>query len=172
MLSLREVRAKHREPLRFAVVGGISFAITTSLNYGLKITVLNRNPVTALVIGVLVATIFSYVASREWSFDTRGGRERQHEAALFFLISAIALGLNALPMWISRYVLDLQVPNVSLFTQEVADFVSGMIVGTLLGTLFRWWGLKKWVFPQAGAGPKMVRGARRDVPGIRGDKAA
>jgi putative flippase GtrA len=172
MLSLRELRIKHRELLRFAVVGGISFAITTSLNYALKITVLNRNPVTALIIGVLVATIFSYVASREWSFDTRGGRERPHEAGLFFLISAIALGLNALPMWISRYVLDLQVPNVSLFTQEVADFVSGMIVGTLLGTLFRWWGLKKWVFPQAGAGPKIVRGTPRGVPGIRGDKAA
>jgi putative flippase GtrA len=172
MLSLRELRVKHRELLRFAVVGGISFAITTSLNYALKITVLNRNPVTALIIGVLVATIFSYVASREWSFDTRGGRERPHEAGLFFLISAIALGLNALPMWISRYVLDLQVPNVSLFTQEVADFVSGMIVGTLLGTLFRWWGLKKWVFPQAGAGPKIVRGTPRGVPGIRGDKAA
>jgi putative flippase GtrA len=172
MPSLRGLRAKHRELLRFGVVGGISFAITTSLNYALKLTVLNRNPVTALIIGVLVATIFSYVASREWSFDTRGGRERQHEAALFFLISAIALGLNALPMWISRYVLDLQVPNVPLLTQEVADFVSGMIVGTLLGSLFRWWGFKKWVFPQQGARPRVVRGERRDETDTRRDKAA
>jgi putative flippase GtrA len=162
----------HREVVRFAVVGGISFAITTSVNYALKVTVLNKNPVTALIIGVLVATVFSYVASREWSFDTRGGRERQHEAALFFLISAISLGLNALPMFLSRYVLQLQVPNVDLLTQEVADFVSGMIIGTLLGTAFRWWGLKKWVFPQAGARPRVVRGSGERDPDIRGDKAA
>src|ERR1700716_1501641 len=101
---MTQLSTKHRELLRFAVVGGIRFAITTSVNYGLKITVLNKNPVTALIIGVLVATVFSYVASREWSFDTRGGRERQHEAALFFLISALSLGLNALPMFVSRYV--------------------------------------------------------------------
>jgi putative flippase GtrA len=169
---MAQLSTKHRELLRFAVVGGISFVITTAVNYGLKITVLNKNPVTALIIGVLVATVFSYVASREWSFDTRGGRERQHEAALFFLISAISLGLNALPMFVSRYVLHLQVPTVDLLTQEVSDFVSGMIVGTLLGTVFRWWALKKWVFPQAGARPKIVRGGGRGDPDIHGDKAA
>ena len=172
MPSLWELPTKHRELLRFAVVGGISFLITTAVNYGLKITVLNKNPVTALIIGVLVATVFSYVASREWSFNTRGGRERQHEAALFFLISAIALGLNALPMFVSRYMFHLQVPNVGLVTQEVADFVSGMIVGTLLGTVFRWWGLKKFVFPQAGARPRVVRGGGRRDSDIHGDKAA
>jgi putative flippase GtrA len=169
---MAQLSTKHRELLRFAVVGGISFVITTSVNYGLKITVLNKNPVTALIIGVLVATVFSYVASREWSFDTRGGRERQHEAALFFLISAISLGLNALPMFVSRYVFDLQVPNVGLLSQEVADFVSGMIIGTLLGTVFRWWALKKWVFPQADARPRIVRGGGRMNPDIHGDKAA
>jgi putative flippase GtrA len=169
---MAQLSTKHRELLRFAVVGGISFVITNAVNYGLKITVLNKNPVTALIIGVLVATVFSYVASREWSFDTRGGRERQHEAALFFLISAISLGLNAVPMFISRYVLHLQVPNVDLLTQEVADFVSGMIIGTLLGTLFRWWGLKKWVFPQAGARPRILRGGGRIDSDIHGDKAA
>jgi len=169
---MAQLSTKHRELLRFAVVGGISFVITTSVNYGLKITVLNKNPVTALIIGVLVATVFSYVASREWSFDTRGGRERQHEAALFFLISAISLGLNALPMFVSRYVLHLQVPNVGLLTQEVADFVSGMIIGTLLGTVFRWWALKKWVFPHADARPRIVRGGGRTDPDIHGDKAA
>jgi hypothetical protein len=64
------------------------------------------------------------------------------------------------------------VPNVDLLTQEVADFVSGMIVGTLLGTAFRWWGLKKWVFPQAGARPRIVRGGSGGDPDIRRDRAA
>ncbi|MDT8909484.1 GtrA family protein [Amycolatopsis sp. PS_44_ISF1] len=169
---MRELLVKHRELMRFAVVGGISFLITTTITYVLKFTVLRTHPVTALIVGVLVATIFSYVANREWSFRTRGGRERAHEAALFFLLSGIALGLNALPQWISRYVLDLQEPQLSLLGQEVADFVSGMILGTLLGTLFRWWAFKKWVFPTEGARLKPVSGAQPGDPDITGRKAA
>ncbi|WP_279403017.1 hypothetical protein [Arthrobacter sp. JCM 19049] len=30
--------------------------------------------------------------------------------------------------------------------QEVADFVAGPIIGTLLGMVFRWWAMKKFVF--------------------------
>lgn len=153
---LRALLSRHRELLKFGVVGGISFLITLTVSYALKLTVLNTKPVTALVIGVLIATIVSYVLNREWSFRTRGGRQRHHEAALFFLISAISMGLNALPMTISRYVLQLRVPEVNLFTQEAADFIGGIVLGTLLGTLFRWWGSKKWVFPHADVRPRTV----------------
>ncbi|WP_328445037.1 GtrA family protein [Amycolatopsis sp. NBC_00438] len=169
---MRELLKKHRELLRFAVVGGISFVITMSVNYGLKFTVLRTHPVTALIIGVLVATIFSYVANREWSFRARGGRERHHEAALFFLISGIALGLNALPQWFSRYVLHLQAPQLSPFGVEVADFVSGIIIGTLLGTAFRWWAFKKWVFPEEAARSVAAAAETADDPDIHGSKAA
>ncbi|MEU4521021.1 GtrA family protein [Amycolatopsis sp. NPDC024027] len=169
---MRELLKKHRELLRFAVVGGISFVITMSIDYGLKFTVLRTHPVTALIVGVLVATIFSYVANREWSFRTRGGRERAHEAALFFLLSGIALGLNALPQWFSRYVLDLQVPRLSPFGVEVADFVSGIVIGTLLGTLFRWWAFKKWVFPDAAGRPRAVPAESAEDPDISDSKAA
>jgi putative flippase GtrA len=158
---LRSVLFKHREMLKFAVVGGICFAVTNVVNYGLKFTILNDKPVTALVIAVLVATIVSYVLNREWSFRTRGGRERHHEAALFFLISGIGLALNAFPLWVSRYMLDLEVPRVSLLVQEVSDFTAGIIIGTLLAMVFRLWAFKKWVFPQAGVRPRVVREERR-----------
>ncbi len=163
---------RHRELLRFAVVGGASFVITMTITYGLKFTVLTDKPVTALMIGVLVATVFSYVANREWSFRTRGGRERAHEATLFFLLSAVALGLNAVPQLVSRYVLQLEQPHVGLLTQEIADFVSGAIIGTLLGTVFRWWSFKKWVFPQADARPRLLRGDGRDASDIPDEPAA
>ena len=38
---------KHRELVKFAVVGGICFLITNVVNYGLKLTVLTEKPVTA-----------------------------------------------------------------------------------------------------------------------------
>ncbi|HWC81253.1 MAG TPA: GtrA family protein [Pseudonocardiaceae bacterium] len=157
---LRSVLFKHREMLKFAVVGGICFVITMVVNYGLKLTVLADKPVTALVIAVIVATIASYILNREWSFRTRGGRERHHEAALFFLISGIGVVLNSLPEYISRYGLELQVPHVSRLVQEVSDFTSGMIIGTLIAMLFRWWAFKKWVFPAENARQARIRRLR------------
>src|SRR5256885_15016192 len=94
---LRSVLFKHRELLKFGVVGGICFVVTVAVNYALKLTILAAKPVTALVFAVVIATIVSYILNREWAFRTRGGRERHHEAALFFLISGIGVGLNSLP---------------------------------------------------------------------------
>ncbi|SMC68822.1 Putative flippase GtrA (transmembrane translocase of bactoprenol-linked glucose) [Lentzea albidocapillata] len=144
---------KHRELLRFALVGGTTFVIDNGVWYALKLTVLTDKVVTAKVIGVLVAIIASYVLSREWSFHTRGGRERHHEAALFFLVSGVAVGINIAPLWLSRHLFGLQAPFVSVMTEEIADFVSGSILGMLLATGFKFWAMRRWVFPDAGARP-------------------
>ncbi|MDN5859827.1 MAG: GtrA family protein [Pseudonocardia sp.] len=143
----RAVAIQHREMIKFGLVGGTTWIIDTAVFLVLKNTVLVEKPLTSKVFAVLVATIASYVLNREWSFRTRGGRERHHEAALFFLISGIGIALYTAPLAVSRYVLDLQVPTVSLFTQELADFVSGQILGVLLGMAFRWWGFRHFVFP-------------------------
>lgn len=145
--SLRGMLIKHRELLKFAVVGGTTFVIDNGIWYLLKLTILESKPVTAKIIAVIIATIVSYVLNREWSFRTRGGRERHHEAALFFLFSGIAVALYSAPLWLSRYWLDLEVPHVSRLVQEVADFTSGSIIGTLLAMFFRFWAFKRWVFP-------------------------
>lgn len=157
---LRSLLLKHRELLKFAFVGGLCFLITLAVNYGLKLTILGTKPVTAQAIAVIIATIVSYILNREWAFRTRGGRERTHEATLFFLISGLGVVLNTLPLWVSRYLLGLEVPHVSLFAQEFADFTSGMIIGTLVAMVFRWWAFKKWVFPTENVRPGRVRRLR------------
>ncbi|WP_116204767.1 GtrA family protein [Amycolatopsis circi] len=144
---LRSVLVKHRELLKFAIVGGTTFLVDNGVWYLLKLSVLESKPTTAKAIAIIVATIVSYVLNREWSFRTRGGRERAHEATLFFVISGVAVVVNLIPLLISRYWLHLEVPNVSRLVQEVADFASGSIIGMLLAMVFRFWGFKKWVFP-------------------------
>jgi putative flippase GtrA len=145
----RDVAIRHRELLKFGMVGGTTWVIDTVVFLLLKNTVLIEKPLTAKIIAVLVATIVSYVLNREWSFRTRGGRERHHEATLFFLVSGIGVAVYTAPLAVSRYLLHLSVPDVSLFTQEVADFVSGQILGVLLGMAFRWWAFRRFVFPDA-----------------------
>ncbi|UQU66595.1 GtrA family protein [Couchioplanes caeruleus] len=149
----RRYLVRHREVLKFLVVGGTCFVITVVVNYALKLTVLHEKPIAALTIATMVATGVSYVLNREWSFKTRGGRQRHHEAILFFGISAVGIVVNDIPMWIARYALDLRVPDVSRLSQEVSDFVAGIILGTLLAMAFRLWAFRRWVFPHADARP-------------------
>ena len=155
----RAIAIKHRELVKFALVGGTTWVIDTAIFLVLKSTVLEPKPLTAKIIAVLMATIVSYVLNREWSFRTRGGRERHHEAALFFLISGVGVAVYSAPLAVSRYVLDLQVPAVSLLSQNVADFVSGQIIGVIVGMAFRWWAFRRFVFPH--------QDVRRQVPNVR-----
>ena len=48
-------------------------------------------------------------------------------------------------------------PRLLATAQKIADFVSGMSLGTLVAMVFRWWAFKKWVFPTEGARPRIVR---------------
>lgn len=148
---------RHGEALRFLVVGGVCFLVTSSVNYLLKLTVLAAKPVTALMIATVLATCLSYVLNREWTFHARGGRRRVSEAALFFGINGIATVINAFPLWVSRYVLDLREPAVSRLVQEGSDLLSGIIAGTALAMAFRLWAYRKWVFPLRSAGPDIGR---------------
>jgi len=157
---LDRIWSKHHEAAKFLLVGGVCFLATTVINYALKLTILHEKPVTALAFATIVSTILSYVLNREWSFRERGGRERRHEAALFFSVSAIGIVLNVIPLGVSRYVFLFRVPEVSRPVQEIADFVSGIVLGTLIAMCFRLWAFKRFVFPQPQA-----RSRRAERPG-------
>lgn len=145
--SLRDLAYRHKELIKFAIVGATTFVIDSGIFYFLKWTVLAEKPVTAKIISGVIAVIASYVLNREWSFKNRGGRERHHEALLFFAVSGIGVMLSNIPLWISSYVLDLRQPNVSFLVENVADFVSAFVIGNILQMAFRFWAMRRWVFP-------------------------
>ncbi|SFF11542.1 Putative flippase GtrA (transmembrane translocase of bactoprenol-linked glucose) [Actinoplanes philippinensis] len=163
-MRLPKIVRRHHEAVKFLLVGGVCFLVTTVINYALKLTVLSDKPVTALALATIIATILSYVLNREWSFRTRGGRERHHEAALFFSVSAVGVVLNSVPLYVSRYVFLLQEPDVSRPVQEIADFVSGIVIGTLIAMCFRLWAFKRFVFPHSDARPHRRRSRGRTGP--------
>ncbi len=144
---------KHRELAKFLVVGGASWAVDTGIFVGLTHTFLPGNPISSKIISGAVSTVFSYVLNREWSFSHRGGRERRHEAALFFLVNGIALALSAIPLAISRYVLQINIHHYAQFTVSVADFISAQVIGIIIGMAFRFWAYRRWVFPDELATP-------------------
>ncbi|MEV6978463.1 GtrA family protein [Kitasatospora sp. NPDC093806] len=140
---LRPALVRHRRLVKFLLVGNGCFALTLLINYGLRLTVLDGKPVLALTFATVAGTAVSYVLNRRWSFRATG---RQREALLFLLVSAVAIGVNDLPLIASRYLLNLREPWVSPFTQELADFLSGMVLGTFVAMLFRFWAMQRWVF--------------------------
>ena len=144
---IRPFFERHHELIKFAIVGATTFIIDSAMFYTLKLTVLEPKPVTAKIIAGIVAVIASYILNREWSFRNRGGRERHHEALLFFAFSGVGVLLSMAPLWFSSYVLHLRVPEVSLTVENIADFVSAYIIGNLLQMAFRFWAFRRWVFP-------------------------
>ncbi len=148
---------RHHELIKFAIVGATTFVIDSAIFYTLKLTILEPKPVTAKVISGIVAVIASYILNREWSFRDRGGRERHHEALLFFAFSGVGVLLSMAPLWFSRYVFDLQVPTVSLTVENIADFLSAYLIGNLMQMAFRFWAFRRWVFPdQMGVGDRAL----------------
>ena len=144
---IRPYAERHHELIKFAIVGATTSSSTRRSSYTLKLTVLEPKPVTAKIIAGIVAVIASYILNREWSFRDRGGRERHHEALLFFGFSGVGVLLSMAPLWFSSYVLQLRVPDVSLTTENIADFISAYIIGNLLQMGFRFWAFRRWVFP-------------------------
>jgi len=148
--ALQPYLLRHHELIKFAIVGGTTFVIDSAIFYTLKLTILEPKPVTAKVIAGIVAVIASYVLNREWSFRDRGGRERHHEALLFFAFSGVGVLLSMAPLWVSSYVLQLRVPTVSLTLENIADFISAYVIGV----------------PALGV-PRPVRAQPREGAGIR-----
>ncbi|MCP9273807.1 GtrA family protein [Mycolicibacterium arenosum] len=164
---IRPFAERHHELIKFAIVGGTTFIIDSAIFFTLKLTILEPKPVTAKIIAGVVAVIASYILNREWSFRDRGGRERHHEALLFFGVSGVGVVLAMAPLWISSYVLMLRVPEVSLLTENVADFVSAYIIGNLLQMGFRFWAFRRWVFPdEFGRNPEKAVEATLTAGGI------
>ncbi|MFC9762532.1 GtrA family protein [Rhodococcus jostii] len=143
----RALALRHHELIKFAIVGGTTMIFDLAIFYSLSLTILEEKPVVAKVLSGILATVLSYILNREWSFKNRGGRERHHEALLFFTISGIGVLLAAAPLWIANNVFDIRASQEDLTTLVVVDFVLNYIIGNLLQMVFRFWALRRFAFP-------------------------
>nr|WP_240977935.1 GtrA family protein [Knoellia sp. DB2414S] len=123
--------------IKFGVVGGVAFIIDVGLFNLLRHTALEDKPSTAKVISAGVATLVAWIGNRMWTFRRRRNRPVHHEALLFFVTNGVALLIGVGVIAFSHYVLDLK----SLSADNVAN-----LIGIALGTLFRFWAYRTFVF--------------------------
>ena len=139
------------EIAKFGTVGAIAFVIDVSLFNILRAGVLSDSPLTAKTISVIVATAFAYVANRNWTYRDRARTGYGRETALFFATNAAALLISWACLAFTHYLLGLD--------SQLADNISGNVIAVGLGTLFRFWVYRTWVFPtedpvvRPGSGP-------------------
>ena len=129
---------------KFGVVGLIALVVDVGLFnlllYASPGEVFSDKPITAKAASVIVATTVSYFLNRIWTFSDRARTGVVREYALFVVLNGIAMLITLGTLWFSHYALGL--------TSPLADNISANIVGLAMGTVFRFWSYRKWVFPE------------------------
>jgi len=127
-----------RELMKFGVVGSVALVVDIGV-FNLVLHATDK-PLTAKTVSTVLATTVAYVGNRNWTFRRRSKSTVRREYALFFLLNAVGLGIALSCLAISHYVLD--------FTSRLADNIAANVIGLGLGTAFRFWSYRRWVFPE------------------------
>ncbi|MCW2614072.1 MAG: GtrA family protein [Frankiales bacterium] len=147
------IRGLFSELAKFGTVGAISFLVDIAV-FNAVLHVLDK-PLTAKVISTLFSATNAFLLNRAWSFKHRQRTSVRREYGLFFVLNVVGLGISLLCLAVSHYVLG--------FESRLADNISANGVGLVLGTMFRFWSYRRFVW----AAPDEVEAASAD-----GDAAA
>ena len=133
------------EILKFCVVGGLGTVIDLG-GAAVLHSAYHVEPLAAKAISVTLATAFTYAGSRFWTFKERENQSVRREAVLFVVLNVVGLLIAEAVIGLVTYVMGLH----SQLEYNAASFI-----GTGLGTIFRFWAYRKWVFldPEAASAP-------------------
>lgn len=128
---------------RFGVVGAVGFVVDTVLFNVLRATVFGpedhqAGPVIAKVISTTVAIFVNWMGNRYWTFRDQRRDVATREGLEFIVVSLGGMAISLGCLGFSHYVLG--------FTSALADNVSGNVIGLVLGTAFRFWLYRVWVY--------------------------
>jgi putative flippase GtrA len=130
-----------RELSKFGTVGGIAFAI----DFAIFNVLLHQGfeSLLAKTISTVLATTVAFAGNRYWTWRHREHANMARQYTLFFLLNGVGLGIGLTCLAISHYGLGAFWPE---FQTPLADNISGQFVGTAVGTLFRFWSYRRFVF--------------------------
>ena len=147
MRIVERLRRLVPEISKFLTVGAVAYVVDVGvfnvLRYASESFLPETKPLTAKVVSTLLATLVAYAGNKNWTYSERDGRKAHHELLLFLASNAVALVIGVGCLAFSHYVLGL--------TSAWADNFSANIVGVGLGTLFRFFAYRKWVFVASAA---------------------
>jgi putative flippase GtrA len=132
------------EGAKFLTVGGVATVVSFVIFNGLVHGYLggpgpmHEQPLWAFVIANTVGMVVSYRGSRSWAFRNRSAVGVAGGRLSFFVINIVSMVIPLGCLSFSRYVLGL--------TDPFADNISANVVGLSLGTLARFWAIRRFIF--------------------------
>jgi putative flippase GtrA len=131
---------------KFGVIGATALVVNMAVFNGYMAAAPSKQ-IFAKVVATVAATIVSYIGNRYWTYRDRDKIDRRREMFFFFLINGVAMVIEVMFVFISKYGLG----QDGALAMNVASYVFGMP----LGMLFRLYCYRTFVFPE-GAEPEVV----------------
>lgn len=126
-----------REVTKFGTVGSVAFVIDKGLYWWLINGPMSDSEVKAQLVSASVATLFSWVANRYWTFRDRRQPNPLRELVMFLLINAIGMLIAGGSIWIAKYPLDID---------GRTELLIAGVFGTVLATVMRFFAYRFLVF--------------------------
>jgi putative flippase GtrA len=124
------------ELMKFGVVGGIGAVIDLGGAAYLHVA-MGIGPMVAKGLSITAATILTYLGSRFWTFRHRVNQHMLRETVLFAVLNVVGLLIAEAVIAFTSY---------GLHMKSAVAYNMASLAGTGLGTIFRYFSYKKWVF--------------------------
>ena len=130
------------EVLTFLVVGGAGYVVdVVAFNALLSMKPFSGwDPSISRVLAMCVAMVVTYAGNRFWTWKGASRHNHRREVLLFALFNVVGLGISVVTLLISHDLMGL--------TSRLADNISANGVRLVLGTAFRFWSYRAFVFGQ------------------------
>ncbi|NUR72262.1 MAG: GtrA family protein [Hamadaea sp.] len=126
------------EALKFGLVGVLNTLINLAVFNALLVGIHDVGRVKANVVATVVATVFAYMMSRYWTFrDRPSDHSTSREFVLFVIFNLIGLGIESALIGTTVYILG---------TNSILAVNIAKVLGLGIGTVFRFWAYRTFVF--------------------------
>jgi putative flippase GtrA len=131
-------RVRHLVPelAKFGIVGATGAVVDlggSAVLYG----TFHFGPLKAKAIALTAACVVTYLGSRFWTFRHRENQPLAREMALFIVLNGIGLLIAEVVIAITAYAVG---------SKDQLAYNTASVIGTGLGTIFRYFAYKRWVF--------------------------
>jgi len=121
------------EGAKFLIVGLVGTIVTFGVATALK----GIGEYKAVTIATILATVVTYLGNGHWAFKNRQGQGTARDTIVFLVLNGVGLLF---------YYGCIGLTDLAGVRNEILWYEMALVVGTGLGTLFRFWSYRKWVW--------------------------
>jgi putative flippase GtrA len=135
------LRSVGPEVLKFGLIGGVNTVVNmVAFNLLLLLVIFDNSEVKAKVVATAIAMVSAYFMNRHWTYRDRDKSAAHREFVLFLFFNIAGLAIEVAILSATKYWFGL----TSVLALNVAT-----LFGLGLGTIFRFFTYRTWVFKHA-----------------------